>query len=145
MIRPARIDDAAAIAVLSGQLGYPTTSEQMMPRLAAILRRDDMAAFVAEVDGSVAGWLHMFGCERLESEPSAEIGGLVVADGLRGAGIGAQLIAAGERWARNRGYQLVRVRSNVIREDAHRFYERAGYAREKRQAVFVKLLSDPRP
>ena len=140
MIRPARIEDAAAIAVLSGQLGYPATSEQMTSRLAAILRRDDMAAFVADVDGSVAGWLHMFGCERLESEPSAEIGGLVVADGHRGVGIGAQLIAAGERWARDRGYQLVRVRSNVIREDAHRFYERAGYAREKRQAVFAKFL-----
>lgn len=35
----------------------------------------------------------------------------------------------------------MRVRSNVIRERAHRFYEREGYARIKAQAVFRKQLT----
>jgi hypothetical protein len=34
----------------------------------------------------------------------------------------------------------MRVRSNVIRERAHRFYLREGYAEKKRQAVFLKQL-----
>jgi len=143
MIRTARLDDAEAIATLSGQLGYPATSEQIAGRLEAILNREGMGTFVAEVDGIVVGWIHMFGCERIESESSAEIGGLVVANGHRGAGVGAQLLAAGERWARGRGYDVVRVRSNVLREHAHRFYQREGYEPVKHQAVFLKTLAGP--
>lgn len=141
MIRRATAEDAAAIAALCGQLGYPTSAEEGARRLQVLLSREEDAVFVADVDGAVVGWIHMFGCERLESEPSAEIGGFVVADGHRGSGIGMDLIAAGERWARERGYELVRVRSNVIRERAHHFYqERAGYQLSKRQAVFTKNL-----
>jgi GNAT superfamily N-acetyltransferase len=143
MIRPARLEDAGAIATLSGQLGYPATPEQVAGRLEAILDREDMVTLVAELDGTVVGWIHMFGCERIESEPSAEIGGLVVANGHRGAGVGAQLVAAGERWALGRGYGVVRVRSNVLRESAHRFYQREGYGPVKHQAVFLKTLGGP--
>ena len=141
MIRTARLDDAAAIAALSGQLGYPATTEQIAGRLEVVLTRQDMGTFVAAEDGVVVGWIHMFGCERIESDPSAEIGGLVVANGHRGAGLGSQLVAAGERWARSRGYAVVRVRSNVLRADAHRFYQREGYEPVKRQAVFLKTLA----
>ena len=145
MIRKARLDDAGAIAALSGQLGYPATPVQIAGRLEPILNRNDMGTFVAEVDSAVVGWIHMFGCERIESEPSAEIGGLVVADGHRRAGLGAQLVAAGERWARGRGYDVIRVRSNTLRENAHRFYQREGYGPVKHQAVFLKTLNDPAP
>jgi hypothetical protein len=34
----------------------------------------------------------------------------------------------------------MRVRSNVIRERAHEFYKREGYAEKKRQVVFEKSL-----
>ena len=44
-------------------------------------------------------------------------------------------------WARAQGFASMRVRSNVIRERAHRFYEREGYARIKAQAVFRKPLA----
>jgi len=47
---------------------------------------------------------------------------------------------AAEQWARVHGFALMRVRSNVVRERAHRFYEREGYARVKTQAVFRKAL-----
>ena len=75
MIRAARLDDAAAIAAMSGQLGYPATPEQIRGRLEVVLNREDMGVFVAEEDGVVVGWIHLFGCERIESERSAEIGG----------------------------------------------------------------------
>jgi GNAT superfamily N-acetyltransferase len=139
-IRLARLDDAAAIAELSGQLGYPATAEQAAERLAKILPRADGAVFVADADGIVAGWTHVIGCERLEDGGFAEIGGLVVRDGYRGRGVGVQLMAAAERWAAERGYPRMVVRSNVIRERAHRFYERLEYKATKRQAVFVKRL-----
>ena len=39
-----------------------------------------------------------------------------------------------------RGLARLRVRSNVIRERAHRFYERVGFEKIKAQAVFEKSL-----
>jgi GNAT superfamily N-acetyltransferase len=50
--------------------------------------------------------------------------------------VGKLLVQAAVRWAAERGYAKVRVRSNVVREDAHRFYEREGFQRAKTQAVF---------
>ena len=48
------------------------------------------------------------------------------------------LLAAAEAWAREHGFASMRVRSNILRERAHRFYLREGYIEKKRQAVFLK-------
>src|SRR5438105_3831593 len=76
----------------------------------------------------------------LESEVRAEVNGLVVADGHRSLGAGAQLLAAAEDWARKHGCKGMSVRSNVIREGAHKFYERNGYEHYKTQKSFRKPL-----
>jgi hypothetical protein len=54
--------------------------------------------------------------------------------------VGAVLLAAVETWAAERGFEIMRIRSNVIREDAHGFYEAHGYTNTKRQIVFAKDL-----
>ena len=136
-IRRATLDDAAAIASLAGELGYPTTADAMRPRLAAQLER----VLVAECGGRVAGWIQVREMEAIESGAFAEISGLVVAEPLRGGGIGARLVDAAEAWARERGFARIRVRSNVVRTETHRFYERRGYATVKSQRVFDKVLA----
>ena len=65
---------------------------------------------------------------------------LVVAEGQRSLGAGARLLAAAEEWARKRGCKGMSVRSNVIRERAHKFYERNGYEHYKTQKSFRKPL-----
>jgi hypothetical protein len=47
-IRAPRIEDAAALARLSTQLGYPAAPEQVVPRLQGILRDPTAVIFVAE-------------------------------------------------------------------------------------------------
>jgi GNAT superfamily N-acetyltransferase len=64
--------------------------------------------------------------------------GLVIADGHRNEGIGAELLDAAEAWAFDRGARTILVRSNVIRDRAHKFYERQGYRRIKSQYIFEK-------
>ena len=76
----------------------------------------------------------------LESGPSAEIAGLVVDEETRGAGVGARLVAEAEAWAAGAGFARMRVRSNVKRNRARRFYERAGFVVTKRQRNFEKAL-----
>ena len=143
-IREATPADAPSLAELSGQLGYPVPPDEMSERLAALLADPHHAVFVfAAGDGRVLGWVHVFRSLYLEAPPMAEIGGLVVDAEARGRGIGARLVERVERWALARGLVRIRVRSRLEREDAHRFYDRLGYSRLKRQQVFVKDLARP--
>ena len=88
----------------------------------------------------LAGFAHVEPRRPLITEPFAELAALVVSEAARGQRIGSALLAAAEAWAREQGFASMRVRSNVIRERAHRFYLREGYAEKKRQAVFLKQL-----
>ena len=140
-IRRARASDAPQLAALTGQLGYPATAAQIRKRLQGIKPDSQHAVFVAEYakDG-VIGWVHVSRQPLLEVEIRAEVNGLVVAEGQRSLGAGAQLLAAAEDWARKHGCKNMSVRSNVIRERAHKFYERNGYEHYKTQKSFRKPL-----
>jgi len=140
-IRRAKSADAAQIAVLTGQLGYPATTAQIRERLREIQPASLHAVFVADsaTDG-VIGWVHVSKQPLLEVEIRAEVNGLVVAEGQRNLGAGAQLLAAAEDWARKHGCKGMSVRSNVIRKRAHKFYERNGYEHYKTQKSFRKPL-----
>ncbi len=76
----------------------------------------------------------------LESDPAAEVFGLVVDAAHRGRGVGRLLMEAAEAWAARQGYAEVRLRSNVVRKDAHEFYGRLGYEVSKTQANFRKRV-----
>jgi GNAT superfamily N-acetyltransferase len=140
-IRRANSSDAPQLAVLSGQLGYPATAAQMRERLRGIKPTSQHAVFVAESGrAGVIGWIHVSRQPLLEVEIRAEINGLVVAEGQRSLGAGARLLATAEDWAREHGCKGMSVRSNVIRERAHQFYERHGYEHYKTQKSFRKPL-----
>ena len=133
--------DAPLVADLATQLGYPSGPQETTERLATLQRQPDAhAAFVADEDGRAVGWVHVALSASLLSGPKADIGGLVVDEGHRSGGVGAELLAAAEAWARERGARTMMVRSRVARERAHRFYERKGYALVKTSHVFEKPL-----
>jgi GNAT superfamily N-acetyltransferase len=140
-VRRARSTDAARIAALSGQLGYPTSEKQMKARLAEALKDKDGACFVAELrEGGLLGWIHVSTTPLLEVERRAEVNGLVVEETARSRGAGAALLAAAEKWARGKRCRSMSVRSNVVRERAHGFYLRNGYEHYKTQKAFQKEL-----
>lgn len=139
-VRAAEASDAAVVASLAGELGYPTDEPAMRTRLAALAASSVDAVFVVPRDGDVAGWIHVAIVQSLEADPFAEIRGLVVTASARGLGLGTRLVEAAEAWARERRAFRVRVRSNVAREETRRFYEDRGYAVTKTQSVFDKRL-----
>ena len=139
-LRRARKGDAARIAELSGELGYPATALEIKTRLAQLKPAAQHAVFLAEVDKLVIGWIHVGVAPLLEVPRRAEVNGLVVAEGQRSHGAGAKLLEAAEKWARTKGCKGMSVRSNVIRERAHAFYERHGYQHFKTQKAFRKPL-----
>ena len=140
-VRLMTLADASEVANLSGQLGYPSTPRQIERRFQALESRDDSALFVAEADdGAVSGWAHVLVQALMESEPYAQLMGLVVAEGGRRRGAGRALLAAAEDWARQRGLSLMRVNSNSARTLARPFYERMGYSIRKTQWVFSREI-----
>jgi GNAT superfamily N-acetyltransferase len=142
LIRPAEPADAPALADLATQLGYPSTAEQIAARLADVTPRPENAVLVAAADGAVVGWIHVAGHHGIETDPFAQILALVVDERHRGGGTGAALVEAASAWAGRGGFRTLRVRSNVVRERTHRFYERLGFARLKTQVAFARPI-DP--
>lgn len=133
-------EDAEAAADLSGELGYRTSAEEMRGRIERITRKDGQTVLVACVNEEVVGWIEVDLCLHLQSEPHAVVGGLVVREDMRNHGIGRQLLLQGEEWSRKQGVHVVRVRSQIARSDAHRFYLREGYKQVKTSAVFEKSV-----
>jgi GNAT superfamily N-acetyltransferase len=133
--------DAEAAADLCGQLGYPNSPEDLRERIEETSRSADRVAFAAVLDGQIVGWIDAAVERHLQSLACAVIGGLVVRDGTRGLGIGRRLCLEVEDWARSQSIPVVRVRSQIKREDAHRFYLRDGYSKVKTSLVFEKRLS----
>lgn len=141
-VREIQVADAFAAAQLSAQFGYPADAAVMERRIQT-LDRSVRAVLVACSNGQVIGWIDVCEVHHLQSGAYAEIGGLVVSEACRNHGIGAQLVASAERWACGRGLPRVVVRSQIARDDAHRFYLREGYQRTKTSAVFTKEMQQP--
>lgn len=141
VLRTAIPQDADRLAVLTAQLGYPATPEQIGRRLEAIRGDENHVLFVAEgVGGQVTGWAHVFVRQLLQVDRHAELGGVVVLAEQQSRGLGQLLMERAEDWARDKGCEAVYVRSNVTREGAHRFYEGIGYEQIKTSRVFLKRI-----
>ena len=140
-IRPATAGDAAELARLSAQLGYPAEVPDIARRLALLLDSPISSVLVADAG---AGRLHGFvGVERrttIESGERVEIAGLVVDAQVRRGGVGRALVAAAEAWARQAGVEEIILRSNVARSEAHAFYPSLGYTLIKTQHAYAKRL-----
>jgi GNAT superfamily N-acetyltransferase len=138
-VREATDADAAAIARLTVELGYAAEPGEVARRLADLPAGHHV--FVAvDPAGAPVGWVHVNRSVSIQSGPRAEIGGLVVAAGWRGRGVGSALMDRAEAWAREHGLAAVVLRSNVRRAGAHEFYQGRGYDRVKTSVVFRRDL-----
>jgi GNAT superfamily N-acetyltransferase len=59
----------------------------------------------------------------------------------QGQGVGRRLLEHACAWAAARSYERLRLRSNVVREGAHAFYEHFGFEKSKASYAFERRLS----
>jgi GNAT superfamily N-acetyltransferase len=135
-----QLSDAADVAVLAGQLGYPSTAEDIRARMSLFEREAGEQLRVARLDSKVVGWVHFQLHRSLATEPRVELANVVVDEKLRGRGIGARLVALAEEWGKAQGIRKIRLASRVTRPEAHKLYLRLGYTIEKTSHVFTKPL-----
>ncbi|MFF0221727.1 GNAT family N-acetyltransferase [Streptomyces sp. NPDC004629] len=135
-IRAAVADDVPAIVAMLADdpLGAQRESpDDPAPYLAALKRLDadpNQHLVVAVQEGRVVGTLHLTiipGLSRRGATRSIIEAVRIHAD-ARGSGLGTRLIEWAIEESRRQNCQLVQLTSDNSRTDAHRFYERLGFA-----------------
>ncbi len=139
-IRQATLADAQQIAKLCHQLGYACSEAAVEQRLKNIQQNKNHAVFIAESLDRAIAWIHVYVCPHVQVDLQAEIGGLIVDENARDCGIGQCLMQHAQEWAAEQGCTNILVRSNIVRQKAHNFYEKIGYSKIKTSLVFHKVL-----
>ncbi len=133
-IRDAEERDAPAIAALCGQLGYPTPTESVVPRIDRLREYAQARVIVAVVEGSPVGLATIHLRHMINHEaPIGQLTLLVVDERVRGQGVGRVLVAESEAWARARGCKRFVVTTALRRTEAHAFYEKLGFTHTGRR------------
>jgi 2'-5' RNA ligase/GNAT superfamily N-acetyltransferase len=141
-IRDATAADAAALAALLAELGYPVAAEQVPGRLEMFRVEGNGRVIVAVVDDAVRAFAAVEITYPIhQRRPVAHLTAFAVSTGARRQGVGRTLLAAVEQVAADEGCGHVVVTSAEHRADAHAFYPSAGWAATGRR--FGKAI-DPK-
>lgn len=135
-VRPAADADAAPVAVLVTQLGYPSDAAQVLARMRRVQDDPDIRMLVAEDDAGIIGMIGLMVFPAFHRDGlHGYITALAVEEAVRGGGAGAALLAAAEAWFAGRGVTKATLTTAAHRERAHRFYEKHGYEFNGRRYV----------
>ena len=144
-IRPATRQDEEAALYLLEQLFEPpggVPPDYTRERSSAAFRwavEQPNADILLAFDGDMAvGLASVYAdIQSLGFGPKCWLQDMVVDKERRSEGVGELLMAAAESWARGRGLTHIELSSNRGRVEAHRFYEKQGFARA---CAFLKWL-----
>jgi ribosomal protein S18 acetylase RimI-like enzyme len=139
VIRPAREGDRDFVVGLVPSLlrfGSPTWRDvdalvlgfgEVLAR--AVSGRDDRATvLIAEASHNTPlGFISLKVVENIEGGERGHVADLAVTEDARRNGIGTALMAAGEAWARDRGFDLLSLDVWSTNDAALAFYRRLGY------------------
>ncbi|MET9960827.1 GNAT family N-acetyltransferase [Streptomyces sp. NPDC006326] len=131
IFRTATREDLPAVLALLAD-GGPSPVTAAHERAFDAIEADARNELLVLADGA-----DVLGCLQLTYVPGLGQGGreralveaVRVRADRRGAGLGAELMRRATERARERGCGLMQLTSNKRRTDAHRFYERLGWAR----------------
>ncbi|HVG21197.1 MAG TPA: GNAT family N-acetyltransferase [Blastocatellia bacterium] len=142
-IRPATLDDKEFITSLLPRLvefGPPPWRDatQMTATDTQVLCESlstpssGVAIFIAEAEsGAALGFIHLkTATDYYTREEHGHIADIVVAPEGEGRGIGRELMAKGEEWARSKGYRWLTLRVFVKNLHAREVYKRLGYGED---------------
>ena len=127
-VRPARDEDADAVAEQLGHLGYPAPAAEIPARLARLRARGEADTFVALAGRRIVGLATVHARDVLHhARPVVQLTALVVSPDVRGRGVGRALVDVVERWAAERGADRLVLTTALHRAEAPGFYERLGF------------------
>jgi ribosomal protein S18 acetylase RimI-like enzyme len=137
-LRDAKPSDAADIVRLNQLVGAAVDAKTVAKGIKS-LAREDLAPLVVTLDKKVVGICSIHRMVTIHRDrPVGRISHLVVAEEVRGKGIGRMLTEEAERRLKKLGCGIVEVTSNDRLAKAHAFYRHMGY--ERTSIRFAKTL-----
>ena len=126
-LRPAQPADAAAIAALFTDEGYPAGPSDIVARLEHF-STPESRVIVAEHDEAILGFIAVHAMARFEHDDLIlRILALVVDAGARERGVGRALMGEAERIGLDLGAAFVELTAGHHRPEARHLYESLGY------------------
>jgi aminoglycoside 6'-N-acetyltransferase I len=123
---------------------WPEESAQEHARgIDELLRSDRAWGFIAEADGTPAGFAELAirdyanGCA---SRPVAFLEGIFVRDEYRRRGIGARLVTCAEQFAKARGLTEIGSDAEIANSTSHAAHRVWGFVETERVVYFRKVL-----
>jgi GNAT superfamily N-acetyltransferase len=111
-----------------GELGYPTTEQQMAKRFMTIQQDSNYHTFVAVEDQEIVGMIGCFkGLSYEKDESYIRIIALVVKSSRRKNGVGALLVNHVQEWAYQHDIKKIAVNTGNRRVVSHEFYKKIGF------------------
>jgi GNAT superfamily N-acetyltransferase len=140
-IRPGRFEDVPAEASMNRSVDWSYDEQHTLAEY-----HDDAyepsSVLIAELDGDVVGKLELFVARKSTYGRYALIRRFVVADGMRGRGVGRQLLAAAQERAEAAGCAFLELTVDVTNPEAHAFYKRSGFSEDRVEVIMRKPLTD---
>ena len=147
-IRPAKRNDLSAILALMVDI---ETDDQVLdlPAAEAIFERmqsyPNYTIYVTVAEGKVIGTFSLLIMDNLAhlGAPSGIVEDVVVHSSWRGQGIGKQMMQFAMQQCQKAGCYKMALSSNLIREQAHRFYDQLGFQRHGYSFIVPMIVSKP--
>lgn len=143
IVRQARAGDSMALQALYIELTRDNAVRVLPEMIETAFFDSRTCLLVAETAGRVCGTALVSLCADVMygSQPFAIVENVIVESGSRRSGIGSQLIQNIESFCLERDCSKVMLLSSASRIDAHTFFEKAGFASDKKRG-FVKYRRD---
>lgn len=115
-------------SLYNNELNIKISQSKFNERAKHILENINHDIFVALCSESVVGFIVVEKAIAIECD-YIKINGIAVNKNYQGQGIGSQLIAYAEHYAKEHNIDLIILNSSIRREKAHMFYEKLGFSK----------------
>ncbi|RZA24295.1 MAG: GNAT family N-acetyltransferase [Proteobacteria bacterium] len=124
-------NDAEVVAQLLTELGHANSLQEISERWVSWSAVQENKVWLASTPAGEVVGLAIVGISPslYRPYPVARLWALVVRENYRSRGYGRAFLSFIEAGAREKGCGLLELTSNVVRVEAHRFYESYGYSR----------------
>ena len=144
MIRRADIKEAEILAALAIQMWSDHDSEELAEEFRDLIQNTDAACFLKYIGGRPIAFaqcqLRHDYVEGTDSSPVGYLEGIFVADEYRRNGYAAELLAACEKWAKEKGCTEFASDCELDNADSLKFHLATGFAETNRIICFKKKL-----
>jgi aminoglycoside 6'-N-acetyltransferase I len=142
-VRVMEASDRLVWAEMRAALWPEASGEEHARDIDDLLRSDRAYGFIAEADGTPAGFAELAirdyanGCA---SRPVPFLEGIFVREQFRRRGIGARLVAYAEQFAAARGFAEIGSDADIANSASHAAHRGWGFVETERVVYFRKLL-----